>query len=105
MQEQERVEGESPDEPMAFPMPTLWAFLMSIVVGSVLIDMNNDFGPEGLVATVPGALLAWWGFLAPSPRRGRWLVCIVVVASTVLLAKNLIDAGVFGVMPWEGWFR
>ena len=88
------------------PRSPLWmvspvSLLLTFIGISVFPCACNHLDPNALLVVVPAALLAWWRFLFareswPSPRI---VTIVAVIASSLLLAKNVSDILWFGHDP------
>ena len=84
------------------PAALAWQSLVAAIGVSIIpsfMCICGHLGQDALVATVPTAAVAWWGFARRLSRIGRLLAAGVVIIASMALAKNLLDVLWFGHDP------
>jgi hypothetical protein len=80
-----------------------WQSVVAIVGGFLFVPSFmctcGHLDVMALIATVPTAWFAWWGFARRLSFVGRALAGCVVALVSVAFLKNLLDIGWFGHNP------
>ena len=94
-------QATAPEPASPLWVASVFSLVLVVVVALMFTCLCGHLARETLLVLVPAVLLAWWPFLSARESRliPRVVTILAVIASSLLLAKNIADILWFGHEP------